>query len=319
MKCVVTGGAGFIGSNLVDKLIEKNHDVVVYDNLKTGKMEFLSDAKKSNKFTFVLGDLNDLDNLKNTFSGADIIFHLAANADVRYGLEKTDRDLVENTIGTYNVLESMRLTEVKKIVFSSTSSIYGEAEIIPTPENAPFPIQTSLYASSKLSGEALITSFCEGFDFQCWIYRFVSILGKRYTHGHVYDFVNQLIHDPNKLTVLGDGFQNKAYINVQDCVEGILHGIEKSKDKINIFNLGSEQSCEVRESIGWICNEMNINPNLMFSGGRQGWIGDNPIIKLDPQKMEKIGWKASVSLETSVRETVSWLLKNQWCLEKKQD
>ena len=316
MLTVVTGGAGFIGSNLVDALLNDGNSVIVYDNFNTGKHEFLESHKNNKNLKIVSGDLNDIENLKNTIEGSDVVFHLAANADVRFGLEKTDRDLHINTIGTYNVLEAMRLVGTKKIVFSSTSSIYGEAPIIPTPEDCPFPVQTSLYASSKLAGEALITSFCEGFGFEAWIYRFVSILGSRYTHGHIYDFVEQLRIDDKNLRVLGDGFQTKSYIDVKDCVSGILTGFMKSKERINIFNLGSNESCTVRESIKYICDTMGLQPNITFSGGRQGWIGDNPIIRLDPKKINEFGWDTKISLEKSIKNTVEWLMENQWCFKK---
>jgi len=316
LLAVVTGGAGFIGSNLVDKLLNDGNSVIVYDNFNTGKHEFLEGNKNNKNLKIIQGDLNDIDNLKKTITGSDIVFHLAANADVRFGLEKTDRDLQINTIGTYNVLEAMRLVGTKKIVFSSTSSVYGEAPIIPTLEDCPFPVQTSLYASSKLAGEALITSFCEGFGFEAWIYRFVSILGSRYTHGHIYDFVEQLIVDNKKLRVLGDGYQTKSYIDVKDCISGILTGLMKSKERINIFNLGSNESCTVRESIKCICDTMGLKPNITFSGGRQGWIGDNPIIRLDPRKINQLGWETKISLEKSIKNTVEWLMENQWCFNK---
>ena len=219
MKCLVTGGAGFIGSSLTDRLLENGHQVIVYDNFSTGAREFLSDAYANSAFKLIEGDLLDIPGLADAMRGVDIVFHLAANADVRFGTSHPEKDLQQNTIATFNVLEAMRANGIGRIVFSSTGSVYGEAKIVPTPEDAPFPIQTSLYAASKLAGEGLLEAYCEGFGLQAWIFRFVSVLGPRYTHGHVFDFYRMLRANPDQLHVLGDGKQQKSYMAVSDCID----------------------------------------------------------------------------------------------------
>ncbi|HEY9714595.1 MAG TPA: SDR family NAD(P)-dependent oxidoreductase, partial [Chroococcales cyanobacterium] len=259
-KVLVTGGAGFIGSNLVDRLLDKGLAVVVYDNFSTGFESFLSQAKShhSSKLSIVRADVLDLDSLKEAMAGCTTVFHLSANADVRFGCEHPRKDLEQNTIATFNVLEAMRHNEIRKIVFSSTGSIYGEASVIPTPEDAPFPVQTSLYGASKLACEGLIQSYCEGFQLQAWIFRFVSILGERYTHGHVFDFYKSLSNDPSELKVLGNGLQKKSYLYIQDCIDAIFCALERSQERVNIFNLGTDEYCQVNDSIGWITEAMKI-------------------------------------------------------------
>src|SRR6266704_2358722 len=248
MRAFVTGAAGFIGSTLVDKLLEQGHTVVGYDNLATGRREFIANALRSSKFEFIEADVLDATCLNENVRGAEIVFHLSANADVRFGIEHPRKDLDQNTIATFNVLEAMRTNGVKTIAFSSTGSIYGEPEVFPTPETAPFPVQTSLYGASKLAAEGLIQAYCEGFGVQGYIFRFVSILGERYTHGHVFDFYRQLRLHPDKLDVLGDGQQKKSYLYVQDCVDAMLLAIEKAPGKVNVFNLGADEYCQVNDS-----------------------------------------------------------------------
>ena len=243
MRAFVTGGAGFIGSTLVDRLLDDGHTVVAYDNFSTGQERFLENASARRQFTLVRGDTLDSTALVRAMGGADVVFHLAANADVRFGTEHPRKDLEQNTIATFNVLEAMRANGVRRIAFSSTGSIYGEATVIPTPESAPFPVQTSLYGASKLAGEGLIQAYCEGFGFQGWIFRFVSILGERYTHGHVFDFFRSLQADPTRLRVLGDGRQRKSYLYVQDCIDAMLLAMARATDKVNIFNLGTDEFC----------------------------------------------------------------------------
>ena len=283
MKAFVSGGAGFIGSNLVDRLLDLGHEVTVYDNLSTGLLQFLEYARDFDCFRLVKGDLLDEDSLSEAITGHEFVFHLAANADVRFGTEHPRRDLEQNTIVTYNILEAMRNHGIRKIAFASTGSVYGEATVIPTPEGAPFPIQTSLYAASKLAGEGMIAAYCEGFGFQSWIFRFVSILGERYTHGHVFDFYRELKQNPSRLEVLGNGKQQKSYLYIQDCIDAILLALEKSNESVNVLNLGVDGYCEVNDSIGWICEELGVTPKLEYSGGVRGWIGDNPFIFLETQ------------------------------------
>jgi UDP-glucose 4-epimerase len=316
MKAFVTGGAGFIGSNLVDRLLADGNAVVAYDNYGTGRRRFLEDARLSANFTPVEGDVLDLTRLSQAMSGCDFVFHLAANADVRFGTEHPRRDLEQNTIATFNVLEAMRSAGIRRIAFSSTGSIYGESEIFPTPERAPFPIQTSLYGASKLAGESLIQAYCEGFGLQAYIFRFVSILGERYSHGHVFDFFRSLRSNPDELHVLGDGHQRKSYLYVQDCIDAILLAIEAAADPVNIFNLGTDAFCEVNDSIGWITAHLNVSPKLVYSGGKRGWIGDSPFIFLDCSKIRSLGWQPRLSIKEGVLRTLEYLQDNSWVLDR---
>jgi len=290
MKVCVTGVAGFIGSSLTERLLENGYEVVGLDNFSTGKYRFLEKCLSYSSFKIVEVDLLDSEQVRRQIVDCQVVFHLAANADVRFGTNHPRKDLEQNTIATYNVLEAMRANGIKKIAFSSTGSVYGEAPVVPTPENGPFPVQTSLYGASKAAGEGLIAAYCEGFGFQSWIFRFVSILGERYTHGHVFDFYQKLKTDPMRLPVLGNGKQRKSYLYVQDCIDAILLAIDKANDKVNIFNLGVDGYCEVNDSIGWICKELGVHPTLEYSGGDRGWIGDNPFIFLDTKKIRSLGW-----------------------------
>jgi len=312
MKVIVTGCCGFIGSNLTDRLLLEGHNVVGIDNLSTGQNKFIEYAVTNPNFKFIKGDLLNFDAMKDWFKDAELVFHLSANADIKDGLNNPFKDLEQNTIVTYNVLESMRFNNIKKIVFSSTGSVYGDSKVIPTPENAPFPIQTSLYATSKVAGEGMIQSYCEGYGFQSWIFRFVSILGERYSHGHVYDFYQQLIKDPNNLRVLGDGNQRKSYLYVGDCVDAILHSLKNANDKVNIFNLGTDEYVKVKDSIKYICRFLKLDPKLSFTGGERGWVGDNPFIFLDCSKIKSLGWKPKLTIEEGVVKTISYLKDNNW-------
>ena len=317
MKAFVSGGAGFIGSNLVDRLLDLGHEVTVYDNLSTGLLQFLEYARDFDCFRLVKGDLLDEDSLSEAITGHEFVFHLAANADVRFGTEHPRRDLEQNTIVTYNVLEAMRNNGIRKIAFASTGSVYGEATVIPTPEDAPFPIQTSLYAASKLAGEGMIAAYCEGFGFQSWIFRFVSILGERYTHGHVFDFYRKLKQNPSRLKVLGNGKQRKSYLYIQDCIDAILLALEKSNESVNVLNLGVDGYCEVNDSIGWICEELGVSPKLEYTGGDRGWIGDNPFIFLDTSKIRDLGWKPKLSIKDGVLKTIQYLKTNESVFEER--
>jgi UDP-glucose 4-epimerase len=317
MKYFITGGAGYIGSNLADRLLKDGHQVTVYDNYSTGQLRFLEQAKLSESFRMIEGDLLNEQSLNQAIADHDVVFHLAANADVRFGTDHPRRDLEQNTIVTYNVLEAMRNNGIRKIAFASTGSVYGDTTFIPTPEDAPFPIQTSLYAASKLAGEGLIAAYCEGFGFQSWIFRFVSILGERYTHGHVFDFYRKLQNDPSRLEVLGNGKQRKSYLYIHDCIDAIFFALKKSKDSVNIFNLGVDGYCEVNDSIGWICEELGVTPQLEYSGGDRGWIGDNPFIFLDTGKIRDLGWQPKLSIKDGVLKTIQYLRTNEWVFEKR--
>ncbi len=316
MKYFVTGGAGFIGSNMVDRLLsEPDNEVVAYDNFSTGRREFLEDAQKNPRFTLVEGDTLDLDKMTQSMKGCDFVFHFAANADVRMGCEHPKKDLEQNTIATFNVLEAMRANGIKRIGFSSTGSVYGEAEVIPTPENAPFPIQTSLYGASKLACEGLLAAYAEGFGYTAYIFRFVSILGERYTHGHVFDFCKRLKDDPTHLHILGDGHQKKSYLYVKDCMEAILTVVRNTNEKVNIYNLGTDEYVEVNDSVRFICGKLGVTPEFTYAGGERGWIGDNPFIYLDTKKVRSLGWKPKATIEEGVVKTVEYLMANQWVFE----
>ena len=316
MRAFVTGAGGFIGSSLVDRLLAAGHTVVGYDNFSTGRRPFLDGALKSAKFRLFEGDLLDRDKLRSAIAGSDDVFHLAANADVRFGTHHPFKDLEQNTIATFNVLEAMRECGLKRIAFSSTGSVYGEATVIPTPEDAPFPVQTSLYGNSKVAAEGLISSYCEGFGFEGRVFRFVSILGERYTHGHVFDFYQQLISDPTKLNVLGNGKQRKSYLYVQDCIDAILLAMERANGRFEIFNLGQDTYCEVNQSIGWISDRLGIKPQLIYSGGERGWIGDNPFIYLNCSRMRALGWVPKVSIREGILKTLEFLIANPWVSER---
>ena len=317
MKYFVTGGAGFIGSNLVDRLLSIGHEVVVFDNLSTGQIEFLDQASRSPNLTMLRGDLLDPSELTAAMRGSEFVFHLAANADVRYGTEHPRKDLEQNTIATFNVLEAMRTNGIKGIAFSSTGSIYGEPQIFPTPENVSFPLQTSLYGASKLAGEGLIEAYCEGFGIRGWIFRFVSILGERYSHGHVFDFYKQLREHPSRLVVLGDGNQRKSYLYVQDCIDAILVAIAKCQDRISILNLGTDEYCSVKSSVSWIVKELGLNPEIGFKGGPRGWVGDSPFIFLDCSRMRALGWAPKLSIREALIRTLRYLQNNFHVIERR--
>jgi UDP-glucose 4-epimerase len=312
---VITGGAGFIGSNLVDRLLAAGHCVTVYDNLSTGQRQFLQDALNNPRFNLVEGDLLDTNLLDRAMAGHELVFHLAANADVRFGTHHPDRDLKQNTIATFNVLESMRKSGVRRIGFSSTGSVYGEPEIFPTPETAPFPIQTSLYAASKVAGEGLISAYATGFGFQAYIFRFVSILGERYTHGHVFDFYAKLLDNPHAIEVLGNGKQRKSYLYVQDCIDAIFTVIESATEPVTVVNLGADEYCMVDDSLGWISQHLGLVPNRHYTGGERGWIGDSPFIFLDTRKLKSFGWRQKVNIRDAVIRTLDYLRANHWVLE----
>jgi UDP-glucose 4-epimerase len=314
VRAFVTGAAGFIGSTLVDRLLAEGHDVTGFDNLSTGFRRFLESAEAHARFRLVEGDLMDLAAVRRAMAGADLVFHLAANADVRFGPDHPRRDLEQNTIATWNVLEGMRTAGVRRIAFSSTGSVYGEPEIFPTPETAPFPVQTSLYGASKLAAEGMIAAYATAFGYQACIFRFVSILGERYTHGHVFDFYRQLREHPERLDVLGNGLQRKSYLYVQDCVSAILLAVERCGD-VNIFNLGTDEYCQVNDSIGWIGGHLGLAPELKYAGGERGWVGDSPFIFLDCRRMRELGWKPELTIRQGIIRTLEFLRQNPWVLE----
>lgn len=310
MKIFITGAAGFIGSHACDHFLAQGASVTGWDNLTTGHKEFLDKAERHASFRFVYGDNLDSDELYKAMKGHDTVIHLAANADVRHGLEQPTKDLEQNTIGTAKVLEAARRNQVNRVCFSSTGSIYGEPAQIPTPENAAFPIQTSLYGASKLAGEGLLQAYAAGYGLQVNIYRFVSILGERYTHGHVLDFCRQLAEHPEFLDILGNGKQEKSYLYVDDCLSAISKTMHAT-EQVNIFNLGHHATLTVNQSIQTICHELGLTPELRYSGGERGWVGDSPRILLDTKKITSTGWQPLVALDQAIRKTVQWIQQNK--------
>jgi UDP-glucose 4-epimerase len=314
LKYFVTGGAGFVGSNLTDRLLRDGHQVTVFDDFRTGRRQFLESAVASPGFALVQGDVLDERALAAAMVGHDVVMHLAANADVRFGLQHPHKDLEQNTIATFNVLEAMRGNGISRIAFSSTGSVYGEPVVFPTPETCPFPVQTSLYGASKLACEGLIAAYCSGFGFTGYIFRFVSILGERYTHGHVYDFYRKLLKDPTQIEVLGNGRQRKSYLYVGDCVDAILAVMASVGEPVNIFNLGTDEYCTVDDSLGWITEHLGVTPDRRYTGGERGWIGDSPFIFLDTAKVRSLGWRSRVTIREGVLRSLQYLQANPWVL-----
>ena len=321
-KAFVTGAAGFIGSNLVDRLLAEGLTVVGWDNFSTGQERFLEGALQHPAFKLIRGDNLDQAALTAAMAGCDTVFHLAANADVRFGTEHPRKDLEQNTIATFQVLEAARSNGIKRLAFSSTGSVYGECPTIPTPEDAPFPLQTSLYGASKIAGEGMITAYGEGFGLEAYIFRFVSILGERYTHGHIFDFYQQLLEHPDRLHILGDGSQRKSYLYVQDCVDAILHVMRAgtardAQHHVQVYNLGTPEFVQVNDSVGYICRALGLKPAKTYGGGNRGWIGDNPFIFLDTKKIQATGWKPKLTIEQGIVKTLHWLQANRWVYENR--
>jgi UDP-glucose 4-epimerase len=311
-RAAITGGGGFIGSNLALALRAEGVEVVVVDSFKTGRRSFLRSLADDEGFTLFEGDVLDDALLRKAFAGCDWVFHLQANADVRHGLDHPTLDLEQNTIATSRVLESMRENGVTNIVFSSTGSVYGEPEIFPTPEDAPFPLQTSLYGASKLACEGLVAAYATGFGFTGIICRFVSILGEHYTHGHVFDFYKALKADPNRLVVLGDGRQEKSYLYVKDCIAAILTAARHHEGAPGAFayNLGTEETIIVDNSVAVITGHLGYTPEIEHTGGRRGWTGDSPLIRLDTTRIRNLGWAPTLTIEQAVEATLNWFDAN---------
>ena len=311
MKILLTGCAGFVGSNLLDNLIKKGHYVIGIDNLSTGKIDFINEYFEKNNFKFFQSDLREIRNLMDELKDIEMVYHLAANADVRFGLSQPTKDLNQNTVNTCILLELMRELGIKNIMFASTGSIYGNTKEIPTTENCSFPTQTSLYGASKIAAEGFLSAYCEGYEFNAVSCRFVSLMGPRYTHGHVFDFVESLIKDSKKLKILGDGKQYKSYFHVSDCINAMIILTEKifngSIKGYLPVNLGTEESITVENSASIICKVLNKKPKFIFTGGRQGWIGDNPRIQLDISRAKSFGWIPKIDIYSSIEETTLWV------------
>ena len=313
-KVLVTGGAGFIGSHLVDALLARGAAVIVYDNFCTGRAEFL--PPPSPRLKIVRGDVLDLPALKAAGEGCDFIFHFQANADVRGGKDNPRVDLEQNTLATWNALEAARANGVKGFAFASSSAVYGEPDVFPTPENYA-ALQTSLYGASKYAGEAMIQAYGEYYNLRSFAFRFVSWIGERYTHGIIFDILKKLQGDPNRLPLLGDGTQKKSYLYVKDGVSGVMRGIEKGTAQKNIFNLGHDYFIPVVEVVKIVLDELKMNDvKLEFAGGQRGWLGDSPLVQLDTSKIKNLGWKPETSIEEGIRRTVRYLKQNPQLLQR---
>ncbi len=308
-KILVTGGAGFIGSHLVDRLLERGNEVLVFDNLSSGDLKFIEHPLENPDFTLVEGDLLDPEAIERVCKGVDFVFHVAANPDVKLGASDTRVHFDQNILATYNLLEAMRRQGVGKLAFTSTSTVYGEAKVMPTPEGYGPLIPISLYGASKLACEALITSYAHTFDMQAWIFRFANIVGPRSTHGITVDFIRKLRETPEKLEILGDGKQEKSYLHISECVESILFTIEKSEEEVNIFNIGSEDTISATRIGEIVVEEMGLsNVEFTYTGGSRGWKGDVPRMRLGIEKLKGMGWEPGYTSERSVRETARSLL-----------
>jgi len=317
MKVFVTGGAGFIGSHIADKLIADGNFVTVYDNFSTGFKFFIEKHLKNKNFQLVEGDLLDTEKLNKAIKGHDVVFHFAAFADVRSAIKDTKKLFDQNILTTYNILEAMRINGIKEIIFASTAVVYGEPNKFPTPEDYPL-VQTSFYGATKVASEAMIQSYSEFYSMKNWIYRFTSWIGERYTHGVIFDFVKKLKENPKELEILGDGTQKKSYLYAEDGVNGVLLGWKKAKDKNNIFNLGYNDFMDVKTLADIICDEMKIkNVKYKFLGGPRGWLGDAPLVYLDTKKISKLGWKPKFTIEEGIRRTVRYMLANPQLLVRR--
>ncbi|MCW4029814.1 MAG: SDR family NAD(P)-dependent oxidoreductase [Candidatus Bathyarchaeota archaeon] len=312
MNAVVTGGAGFIGSHLVDRLLQEGHTVTVVDNMSCGRMENLAQHAGNTRLVVHQVDIKDAEALNRIFSGHDVVFHLAAQANIRKSLLDHRSDLDNNLIGTLNVLDAMIKNGVSDLVFASTSAVYGEATLRPTPETY-FPYQTSLYGASKLACEAYTEAYTEFAPLKFWAFRFANVIGERCRRGVIWDFTHKLKNNPSELEILGDGKQSKEYLHVKDCVEGILIGYRRAHGKTNIFNLGLEEQTSVDHVADLIMDELGLDKTKVprrYSGGNRGWIGDNPQVVLSIEKIKKHGWKQSVPSEEAIRQTARWTLQH---------
>jgi UDP-glucose 4-epimerase len=315
----ITGCCGFIGSNLALRLLSEGNRVIGFDRLSRRQKHLLKEELIQNKeFRFYEGDLSNYSSLQGITEKIDMVFHLAANADVRFSSVYPEKDLNDGIVATYNLLRWMKENDIKKIAYASTSAIYGDPKKVPTPENYSFT-QTSFYGASKVAGECLIQAHCAAYDTKAWIFRFASITGPRYSHGFIYNFYRSLKQDPTSLYIHGGKEQRKTYLDVDDCVEAILTAVNKSRKAVNTFNLGNDETCTLLDSIPIITRYMGINPELVWSGNEVGWIGDSKFNYLDVRKIKKLGWSPKYNIEQSIIRTLDWLDANQWILEAREE
>jgi len=309
VKAIVTGGAGFIGSYLVDRLLSEGYSVTVVDNMSYGFMENLKHHSGNPHLTVHNVDIRDADKLNCIFAAHDAVFHMAAHANIRESLIDRKADLENNLIGTLNVLEAMYKNEIQDLVFASTSAVYGEAAVIPTPEEYS-PVQTSLYGASKLACEAYAEAFTEFASIKLWSFRFANVVGERCRRGVIWDFVHKLLKNPSELEILGDGKQSKEYLHVKDCVEGMMIGYRKTSSRVNTFNLGIEEQTLVDTVADMVIKEMGLkNVKKRYTGGPRGWIGDNPLVQLSLDKIKELGWRSTIPSEEAIKRTIRWTLE----------
>jgi len=313
VKAIVTGGAGFIGSHLVDRLLSEEYSVTIVDNMSYGFMENLKHHSGNPRLKVHRVDIRDADKLQRIFARHDAVFHMAAHLDIRESLVNRNADLENNLIGTLNVLEAMHKNEVQDLVFASTSVVYGDATVIPTPEDYS-PIQTSLYGASKVACEAYAEAYTELASIKFWSFRFANVVGERCRRGVVWDFVHKLLKNRSELEILGDGKQSKEYLHVKDCVDGMMIGYQKASGKVNIFNLGIDQQTLVDTVADIVIEEMGLkNVKKRYTGGPRGWIGDNPLVQLSLDKIKNLGWRPIISSEEAIRRTIRWTLNHGIC------
>ncbi len=310
MRALVTGGAGFIGSHLIDRLVSRGDTVVVIDNLSSSNLDFIQNHIDSGKVSLVKGDVTNYQDVLSVMKGIECVFHLAANPDIRLGTKVTDTDLKQGTIATYNIVEAMRINGVKKIAFASSSVVYGEDAPMPTPENHGPCLPISLYGASKQAGEGLISSWVGTFAIQAWIFRFANIIGTRGTHGVIFDFIHKLKADPSRLEVLGNGLQEQSYMEVGDCVDGILHVMNNTDQQLNLFNLGSHDTASVKRIAEIVVEETGCEgASIEYTGGDRGWAGDVPRAMLAIDKMLQIGFDVNYNSEDAIRHTARALIE----------
>lgn len=316
MRVFITGGAGFIGSHLASRFLTAGDEVVVYDNLVLGKKEFLAPNFKHPKFNFVEADLLDMPRLLAAVEGCDLVYHMAANSDISQGSARTDVDMQNGTIATYNVLEAMRIKNLKQLVFASTSAIYGEASLKPTPESYGPLAPISFYGASKLACEAMISAFSHCCGINAWLYRFANIVGSHATHGAIHDFVVRLAKQPNRLEVLGNGTQRKSYLHVQDCIDGMAYGHRVSRQAFQCFNLASQGVSNVRFIAEEVVRQMaavtGVQAEIQFGDSDRGWVGDVPYTHLDGASFAKLGWQAKLDSDAAVRLAIAEVIADKF-------
>lgn len=309
-KHFVTGGAGFIGSHLVERLIAEGNAVTVYDNLSSGRRERIEHHIEKESFSFFNADLLDFDTLKQAMKGHEVIWHLGANTDIPRGNKVTDLDLKNCTIATYNILEAMRQNGISKLLFTSSATVYGEIPIMPTPEDAGplFPI--SLYGAGKLAGEGLVSTYCHLFGIRAWIFRFANVVGEGMGHGVIFDFIQKLRKNPEEMEIFGDGSQEKPFFLVEDCIDGMLCAFHNSNNQCDVFNLGCTSTTTVATIAKIVVEEMGLKEvKFKYTGGKRGWPGDVPQVRFNVEKMAKLGWIVRHTSDEAVREAARRLIK----------